>query len=61
MRIDALTNSSYIKLTFNFVYLHVTYAVPRMACFYARRALELPVLWLFQAEAGRDGKLQMPF
>ncbi len=36
-------------------------ADPRTACFYARRALELAVVWLFQAEGGRGGKLQMPY
>lgn len=35
-------------------------ADPRTACFYARRTLELAVVWLFQAEGGRSGKLQMP-
>jgi type I restriction enzyme, R subunit len=34
---------------------------PRTACFYARRTLELAVAWLFHAEGGRDGKLQMPY
>ena len=34
---------------------------PRTSCFYARRALELGVGWLFQAEGGRGGKLQMPY
>ena len=34
---------------------------PRTACFYARRTLELAVVWLFQAEGGRGGKLQMPY
>jgi type I restriction enzyme R subunit len=34
---------------------------PRTACFYARRTLELVVVWLFQAEGGRGGKLQMPY
>ncbi|MGE0498455.1 MAG: DEAD/DEAH box helicase family protein [Ramlibacter sp.] len=34
---------------------------PRTACFYARRTLELAVAWLFQAEGGRGGKLQMPY
>lgn len=34
---------------------------PRTACFYARRTLELAVGWLFQAEGGRGGKLQMPY
>ena len=34
---------------------------PRTACFYARRTLELAVAWLFQAEGGRAGKLQMPY
>jgi type I restriction enzyme, R subunit len=34
---------------------------PRTACFYARRTLELAVVWLFQAEGGRNGKLQMPY
>lgn len=32
---------------------------PRTACFYARRTLELAVVWLFQAEGGRSGRLQM--
>lgn len=36
-------------------------ADPRTACFYARRTLELAVAWLFQAEGGRGGKLQMPY
>ena len=36
-------------------------ADPRTACFYARRTLELAVVWLFQAEGGRGGKLQMPY
>ncbi|OYT90557.1 MAG: restriction endonuclease subunit R [Burkholderiales bacterium PBB3] len=34
---------------------------PRTACFYARRTLELAVVWLFQAEGGRGGKLQFPY
>lgn len=34
---------------------------PRTSCFYARRTLELAVVWLFQAEGGRGGKLQMPY
>jgi len=34
---------------------------PRTACFYARRTLELAVVWLFQAEGGRGGKLQMHY
>ena len=34
---------------------------PRTACFYARRMLELAVAWLYQAEGGRGGKLQMPY
>ncbi|WP_138512468.1 DEAD/DEAH box helicase family protein [Rhodoferax bucti] len=34
---------------------------PRTACFYARRTLELAVAWLFQAEGGRGGRLQMPY
>jgi type I restriction enzyme, R subunit len=38
---------------------------PRTACFYARRTLELAVVWLFQAEGGpsngQKGKLQMPY
>jgi type I restriction enzyme, R subunit len=34
---------------------------PRTACFYARRTLELAVVWLFEAEGGRTGKLQMPY
>ena len=34
---------------------------PRTSCFYARRTLELAVGWLFQAEGGRGGKLQMPY
>lgn len=34
---------------------------PRTACFYARRTLELAVVWLFQAEGGCGGKLQMPY
>lgn len=36
-------------------------ADPRTACFYARRTLELAVAWLFQAEGGRGGKLQLPY
>ncbi|MDD2883158.1 MAG: DEAD/DEAH box helicase family protein [Rhodoferax sp.] len=34
---------------------------PRTACFYARRTLELAVVWLYQAEGGRGGKLQTPY
>ena len=34
---------------------------PRTACFYARRTLELAVVWLFQAEGGRGGSLRMPY
>ena len=34
---------------------------PRAACFYARRTLELAVAWLFQAEGGRGGCLNMPY
>ena len=38
---------------------------PRTACFYARRTLELAVVWLFQAEGGQSngkrGNLQMPY
>lgn len=37
------------------------YADPRTACFYARRALELAVAWLYQAEGGRGGNLRMPY
>ena len=33
----------------------------RTACFYARRALELAVTWLFRAESGRGGSLRMPY
>jgi type I restriction enzyme, R subunit len=40
---------------------HAAFADPRTACFYARRTLELAVVWLFQAEGGRDGKLQLPY
>ncbi|WP_213958289.1 DEAD/DEAH box helicase family protein [Variovorax sp. dw_954] len=36
-------------------------ADPRTACFYARRTLELIVVWLFQAEGGRGGSLRMPY
>ncbi|WP_137890932.1 DEAD/DEAH box helicase family protein [Ramlibacter sp. 2FC] len=36
-------------------------ADPRTACFYARRALELAVAWLYQAEGGRGGSLRMPY
>ena len=34
---------------------------PRTACFYARRTLELAVAWLFKAESGRGGCLNMPY
>lgn len=34
---------------------------PRTACFYARRTLELAVVWLYQAEGGHGGRLQMPY
>ena len=34
---------------------------PRTACFYARHTLELAVAWLFQAEGGRGGCLNMPY
>ena len=34
---------------------------PRTACFYARRTLELAVAWLFKAEGGRGGCLNMPY
>lgn len=37
------------------------WADPRTACFYARRTLELAVVWLFQAEGGRNGNLRMPY
>ena len=37
------------------------WADPRTACFYARRTLEMAVVWLFQAEGGRGGSLQMPY
>lgn len=40
---------------------HATLTDPRTACFYARRTLELAVVWLFQAEGGRSGRLQMPY
>jgi type I restriction enzyme, R subunit len=40
---------------------HAAFADPRTACFYARRTLELAVVWLFEAEGGRNGKLQMPY
>jgi len=36
-------------------------ADPRTACFYARRTLELTVAWLFQAEGGRGGALNVPY
>ncbi|MDP3223937.1 MAG: DEAD/DEAH box helicase family protein, partial [Rubrivivax sp.] len=34
---------------------------PRTSCFYARRTLELAVVWLFDAEGGRGGALKMPY
>ncbi len=40
---------------------HAALTDPRTACFYARRTLELAVVWLFQAEGGRGGKLLMPY
>ncbi len=40
---------------------HAALTDPRTACFYARRTLELAVVWLFQAEGGRGGRLQMPY
>ena len=40
---------------------HAALIDPRTACFYARRTLELAVVWLFQAEGGRGGRLQMPY
>lgn len=33
----------------------------RTSCFYARRTLELAVIWLFEAEGGRGGALKMPY
>ncbi|WP_445289187.1 DEAD/DEAH box helicase family protein [Variovorax atrisoli] len=36
-------------------------ADPRTACFYARRTLELAVVWLFRAESGQGGNLRMPY
>ncbi len=33
----------------------------RTSCFYARRTLELAVIWLFEAEGGRGGTLKMPY
>ena len=38
-----------------------TLADPRTACFYARRTLELAVTWLYQAEGGQRGALNMPY
>lgn len=36
-----------------------TWTDPRTACFYARRTLELAIVWLFQAEGGRGGSLRL--
>jgi type I restriction enzyme R subunit len=38
-----------------------TLADPRTACFYARRTLELAIVWLFRAESGHGGSLRMPY
>lgn len=40
---------------------HAALTDPRTSCFYARRTLELAVVWLFEAEGGRSGALKMPY
>jgi type I restriction enzyme R subunit len=61
------SNFSFLQAEWPALYAEATKAEqaaltdPRTACFYARRTLELAVVWLFQAEGGRGGKLQMPY
>ena len=61
------SNFSFLQAEWPALYAEATRAEqaaltdPRTACFYARRTLELAVVWLFQAEGGRGGKLQMPY
>ena len=61
------SNFSFLQAEWPALYAEATRAEqaaladPRTACFYARRTLELAVAWLFQAEGGRAGKLQMPY
>jgi len=61
------SNFSFLQVEWPALYIEATKAElaalsdPRTACFYARRTLELAVVWLFQAEGGRSGRLQMPY
>ena len=61
------SNFSFLQAEWPALYAEATKAEqaaltePRTACFYARRTLELAVVWLFQAEGGRGGRLQMPY
>ncbi len=61
------TNFSFLQTEWPALFAEITKAEqaaltdPRTACFYARRTLELAVVWLFQAEGGRSGRLQMPY
>ena len=61
------SNFSFLQAEWPALYAEATKAEqaaltdPRTACFYARRTLELAVVWLFQAEGGRSGKLLMPY
>ncbi|MFM2252101.1 MAG: hypothetical protein RJB68_438 [Pseudomonadota bacterium] len=61
------SNFSFLQAEWPALYTEATKAEqaaltdPRTACFYARRTLELAVVWLFQAEGGRGGRLQMPY
>lgn len=61
------SNFSFLQAEWPALYAEATKAEqaaltdPRTACFYARRTLELAVVWLFQAEGGRTGRLQMPY
>ncbi|MCX7279049.1 MAG: DEAD/DEAH box helicase family protein [Burkholderiales bacterium] len=65
------SNFSFLQAEWPALYAEATKAEqaalsdPRTACFYARRTLELAVVWLFQAEGGQSngvrGKLQMPY
>ena len=62
-----VSNFSFLQAEWPALYAEATKAEqaaltdPRTACFYARRTLELAVVWLFRAEGGRGGKLQMPY
>lgn len=61
------SNFSFLQIECPALYAEATRAEqaaltdPRTTCFDARSTLELAVGWLFRAEGGRGGKLQMPY